>query len=367
MAFIELLSSNGLRIANLIFGWFFGVLQLLFLAKRYFQIRHCAKSDGKYSVLKFSGLGIILFGILICIMIIYGNSGFWYGGDMRIRQCDIGMKWSMVLYSSQRFSVYMFLIYRVNLVNVLSSSARFIILVKRLLMIFYICTVVSALIFTKGNLVDGEVNSCRGKFRPEIQFVAAVMDLVICFIALKWFLRPLKQITQQLEIGCTGSKDVLQFLEKMRIYGYIMIISSFLAMFLSAIFGGLSLVIAVDAGITSFALVSIYEPRETTVNNSTLSLNVISTSDLNSLVQTIAGTSKLNKHPEEISMQPRKSLGTMRIFKLLETELGLQSETERTERNFSEDKLLEQPSEQLILDFQSENVNEKLRLESLEK
>lgn len=295
MAIIELASTDNLRLANLILGLAFGTFQLLLLMRRCSQMHSVNQKDsvnrkeGKCPVLTISGVAVIVFGIVTCTFIVVANCRDLRHFSELERICQLGMKLATVTYCGLRFSVYIFLIYRIDLVKMrpTAGSSTFTQILKFALIVCYISGVGIALVFTQGNLEEGEVVSCRGRFNPVPLFLAALVDFSICFIALMWFLRPLKNISDSFTASddMLGDKVVLRIIKKMRFYGYIMILSSVLAICLAGIFGGLSLIYAVDAGVTSCALVLIYEPNDHFFGVHQVTLSVIRTTDLRELTE----------------------------------------------------------------------------------
>lgn len=265
MPLTDLASTDQLRIGNLIFGILFGILQILLLTRRIFQIREAGSKEA-CSILTIWGVAVVVFGIAICIMITLSN--VVHPTD---RTCAIGMKFAIVVYCGMRLSVYMFLVYRIDVVQVLTSSKRFVMIVKWGILICYTSGVAIAAFFTQGSLKDGEVSSCRGEFQVEYIFLAAFMDFIICLIATLFFLKPLKEAAKN------QGEDVIvvALLKKMRFYGYVMISSTVLAIFFGGAFGGLQLIWALESGITSTALVLMYEQRDVFFKKKQVSLSCV--------------------------------------------------------------------------------------------
>jgi len=240
--------------------------------------------ENKCSILTIAGLAVIVIGIVMCTFIAVANSQDLQNISNLERSCKFGMKAATVMYCALRFSVYIFLIYRIDLVNPASYRSKFIILVKWMIIICDITGVAIALIFTQGSLVHGEVVSCRGRFNQYILFSVAFVDFLICFIALTYFLRPLKNINQTFRAYNLPDNEIfLRVIWKMRFYGYIMILSTVIAICVAGIFGGLPLIYAADAGITSVALVLIYERKDHIFGERQISLSVVNRENLRKL------------------------------------------------------------------------------------
>jgi len=245
-----------------------------------------SQKEVKCSVLTISGLAVITFGIFVCTFVTIANvRDLRHFNDVDLeRTCRYGMKIATVTYCMLRFSVYIFLIYRIDLVNFDSSKSTFITLFKWMIVLCDITGVGLALGLSKGTLVDGEVLSCRGRFNPILLFFVALADFLICFIALMWFLRPLRNINKSFTANdMLEDEFVIRLIKKMRFYGYIMIWSTVLAICASGIFGGLPLIYALDAGVTSCALVLIYEPQDHVFGVRQVTMAVVSTNDLQEL------------------------------------------------------------------------------------
>jgi len=288
MAIVELAPTDELRFLNFMFGLLCGGFQLPLLWRRCWQMHIYSQREVKCSVLTISGLAVITFGIIICSFVTVGNIrdlSHFDDFDLK-RTCRYGMKIATVTYCMLRFSVYIFLIYRIDLVNFDHSKSTFIKVFKWMIVLCDITGVGLALGLSEGTLRDGEVLSCRGYFNPVLLFFVALADFLICFIALMWFLRPLRNINETFTANdMLGDEFVLRLMNKMRFYGYIMIGSTVLAICASGIFGGLPLIYAVDAGVTSLALVLIYEPQDHGFGVRQVSMAVVSTNDLHELTE----------------------------------------------------------------------------------
>jgi len=250
-----------------------------------------SQKEVKCSVLTISGLAVITFGILICTFVTIANvRDLRHFADLDLKTtCRFGMKIATVTYCMLRFSVYIFLIYRIDLVNFDLSKSTSIKVFKWMIVLCDITGVGLALVLSEGSLEgleDGEVLSCRGRFNPWLLFFVALADFLICFIALMWFLRPLRNINESFTANdMLGDEFVLRLMNKMRFYGYIMIWSTVIAICASGIFGGLPLIYAVDAGVTSCALVLIYEPQDHVFGVRQVTMAVVSTNDLHELTE----------------------------------------------------------------------------------
>jgi len=256
MAVWELEATDTLRIINLLFGVFLGFAELVLLVRRFSQIR-LTGNEAKFNILTISSVSIIVFGLCTCITVIASNIMSMEQLSRPQSTCDLGMKMALTSYCGMRFSVYVFLIWRIDIVHVIPTSTWFVSLVKWMVIIFYPSGVVIALHFAQGNLVTGEVTACRGKFNTWSILLGALLDFIICFVALIFFLQPLKRA-----IWKAGADGFGRLLKKMRFYGGVMILSTLLALCLAAVVGGLSLIYALDAGITSAALVLLYETND---------------------------------------------------------------------------------------------------------
>jgi len=257
MAVFELAATDALRIINLMFGVFLSFAELVLLVRRFSQIRLAGNKEAKFSILSISSVSIIVFGLCTCMSVIASTAMSMEHLSDPQRACDLGMKMAFAAYCGMRFSVYVFLVWRIDIVSVIPSGTRFVRIVKWMVIIFYPSGVVIALHFAQGNLVEGEVTACRGMFNPLSIFFGALMDFIICFVALIFFLRPLKKASDK-----AGQDQLGRLLKKMRFYGCVMILSTVLALCLAAVIGGLSLIYALDAGVTSAALVLLYERND---------------------------------------------------------------------------------------------------------
>jgi len=254
----------------------------------------CSKNqkEVKCSVLTVSGILIIVFGIATCAFVVVGNSRNLVHLPWLERSCQLGMMMGTVIYCALRFSVYIFLIYRIDLVNLAPSKSVLIVAVKWMIVLCYLSGVAITLIFVRGKLEKGDVVSCRGRFKPIPIFICALTDFIICFIALKWFLRPLKNINRSFQAhDMSGDDLIFRLMKKMRFFGYIMILSTVVAICVNGIFGGMQFIYAIDSGITSFALVLIYEPNDHFFGDRQVTLPVVTTRDLHQLTVELKYTS----------------------------------------------------------------------------
>jgi len=278
------------------------------------------QKEVKCSVLTISSLAVIIFGLIICTFVTIANvRDLRKFADLDLETtCKFGMKIATVTYCMLRFSVYLFLIYRIDLVNFDKSKSTVIKVFKWMIVLCDITGVGLALVLSEGSLKEDEVLSCRGKFNPVLLFFVALADFLICFIALMWFLRPLKNINKSFTANdMVEDEFVSRLVNKMRFYGYIMIWSTVLAICASGFFGGLPLIYAVDAGVTSCALVLIYEPQDHVFGVRRVSMAVVSASDLQELTEELKCTSAASPGLEKSFSAELESLSSAR--KLSET------------------------------------------------
>jgi len=288
MAVFELAATDALRIINLMFGVFTSLAELVLLVRRFSQIRHVGKKEAKFNILTISSVSIIVFGLLTCFSVISSNAKSMDQLSDPQRLCDLGMKMAFIAYCGMRFSVYVFLVWRIDVVHVIPSSTRLVRLVKWMVVICYPTGIMIALHFAQGNLVEGEVTACRGKFNPLSIFFGALMDFIICFVALIFFLQPLKRASEK-----AGEDRLGQLSKKMRFYGAVMILSTVLSLCLAAVVGGLSLIYALDAGITSAALVLLYETNDFFMSK-TFSVDELKSGELSKVFANFAKSRDMN-------------------------------------------------------------------------
>jgi len=198
-----------------------------------------------------SGLSCLLVALIYCL--ITANTQMeWYFGD--VRWCSLSRKMAATTYALWRILLYLFIIFRLELIiqtNFVSS--RIIDMVKAAIVVAGIFMVVSTIVFTKG-ITDEQLN-CLFEIDNSIILVLFMIDASVCIGGTWMFIRPLSQITRQIE-----SLKMQYILRKTKIWSIVCFSSTLVSMLTVAAFDGAVGVFAFDCSITSFSLVIMMAP-----------------------------------------------------------------------------------------------------------
>jgi len=196
-------------------------------------------------------LSCLLVALIYCL--ITANTQMeWYFGD--VQWCSLSRKMAATTYALWRILLYLFIIFRLEVINQSNFvSSRIINAGKAAIVVAGIFMVVSTIVFTKG-FTDEHFN-CLFEIDDRIILVLFMIDASVCIGGTWMFIRPLAQITRQIE-----NIQIQYILRKTKIWSIVCFTSTLVAMLTVAAFDGAVGVFAFDCSITSFSLVIMMAP-----------------------------------------------------------------------------------------------------------
>jgi len=225
----------------------FVVCGVLIIIRVYHQ-RHVEIEQRKVTLMGFSSL---LVALIYCL-ITANTQVEWYFGD--VRWCSLSRKMAAATYALWRFLLYLFIIFRLELlIQTQLLSSRILNTVKAAIVVAGILMVVSMIVWARG-FTDEHLN-CLFEIDNSVILVLFMIDASICIGGTFMFIRPLTQMTRQIE-----SLKMQYILRKTKIWSIVCFISTLVAMLTVAAFDGAEGVFAFDCSITSFSLVIMMAP-----------------------------------------------------------------------------------------------------------
>jgi len=215
------------------------------------RIYHQRKQKIENPKLSLTGLSSICFALLFCLSALNLDSK-WYFGD--IRRCTLSMKMLPACYSLHRFLLYIFIILRIEVVNVSNFiSSRILSVSKAVIGVFGIVGTVFMVIFTEG--APDEHSQCSVYTESSFLLSISVIDFSICVTGTWLFSRPIKDILRTIE-----NRNLRHMLRKTKIWSIVCLVSTLFALIILVFIDGVGGVISFDCSITSFGLVMMMSP-----------------------------------------------------------------------------------------------------------
>jgi len=176
----------------------------------------------------------------------------WYFDN--IRWCSLSMKIGATTYALWRVLLYLFIIFRFEIVNqVKIVSPRIIDIGKAVIVGAGIFMVASLIVYAKG-ITDQHFN-CLFEINNSIIIVLFMIDASICVGGTWMFIRPLAQMTRDFE-----DLKIQFFLRKTKMWSIVCFISTLVATLTVGVFNGAEGVFAFDCSVTSFSMVMMLSP-----------------------------------------------------------------------------------------------------------
>jgi len=176
----------------------------------------------------------------------------WYYDN--IRWCSLSMKIGAATYALWRVLLYLFIIFRFEIVNQVNIvSPRIINIGKVVIVVAGIFMVVSLIVYAKG-ITDQHFN-CLFEINNSIIIVLFMIDTSICVVGTWMFIRPLAQMTRDF-----GNIKIQFFLRRTKIWSIVCFVSTLVAALTVGVFNGAEGVFAFDCSVTSFSLVMMMSP-----------------------------------------------------------------------------------------------------------
>jgi len=215
------------------------------------RVYHQRNMEIEQQKVTLTGFSCLLVALIYCL--VTANTQMeWYFGD--VRWCSLSRKMSAATYAVWRILLYLFIIFRLELViHSKFLSSRILNTVKAAIVAVGIFMVVSTIVWTKG-ITDEHLN-CLFEIDDSVIFVLFMVDASVCMGGTWMFIRPLTQITRQVE-----SLKMKYILRRTKIWSIVCFISTLVSMLTVAAFDGAVGVFAFDCSITSFSLVMMMAP-----------------------------------------------------------------------------------------------------------
>jgi len=216
------------------------------------RVHHERKYKIQHSKLTVTGLSCLLVSLIYCLT--SANTQMeWFFGDT-ILWCELSMKLAAGTYALYRFLIYIFVIFRLEVVNQANFvSSRIIETGKAVIVIIGIFMVVSTVVYTKG--VTDQYFNCLFEFDESVLVILFLIDTSVCVAATWMFIKPITEILKHIE-----SNSFRYILHKTKMWSLVSFISTMLGMLTVAVFDGAVGVFAFDCSITSFSLVMMMSP-----------------------------------------------------------------------------------------------------------
>jgi len=216
------------------------------------RVYHQRKYKMKVSKLTVTGLSCLLVSLIYCLT--SANTQMdWYFGNI-LRWCELSMKLAAGMYALYRFLLYIFVVFRLEVVNQANFvSSRIIDTGKAVIVITGIFMVTSTIVYTKG--VTEQDFICVFEFDETVLVILFLIDSSVCVAATWMFIKPISEILKHIE-----SNSFRHMLRKTKMWSLVCFLSTLLAMLTVAVFDGVVWIFAFDCSITSFSLVMMMSP-----------------------------------------------------------------------------------------------------------
>jgi len=246
-----------------------------------------------------TGLSCLLVSLIYCLT--SANTQMeWYFGN--IRWCALSMKLAAATYALYRFLLYLFVIFRLEVVNQADIvSSRIIDAGKAVIVITGIFMVVSTIVYTKG--VTEQDLSCLFEFDNSVLVILFLIDTSVCVAGTWMFIKPISQILRHIE-----SKSFQFMLRKTKMWSLVCFISTLVAMLTVAVFDGAVGVFAFDCSITSFSLVMMMSPMSEK-QHIIIKIETLSVPSLRSLEPPTSSAAQLSRSDVLLNEQVEAVLG----------------------------------------------------------
>jgi len=230
---------------------FFVILNFLACAVLILRVHHLRNAEIENRKITTTCLSCQFVALIYCL-ILANIEMEWYFDN--IRWCSLSMKIGATTYALWRVLLYLFIIFRFEIVNQVNIvSPRIIDLGKAVIVVAGIFMVASLIVYAKG-ITDQHFN-CLFEINNSIIIVLFLIDASICVGRTWMFIRPLAQITRDFE-----NLKIQFFLRKTKIWSTVCFISTLVATLTVGVFNGAEGVFAFDCSVTSFSLVMMMSP-----------------------------------------------------------------------------------------------------------
>jgi len=215
------------------------------------RIYHQKKQKTEVPKISAMGLSCIFVAFLCSCSFMNFASNFFFGDDS---WCALSLKLNTGTYSLHRVLLYLFIIFRLEVLNQSNViSSRIIRAVKNLIGMFGISMVVVTILSTHG-IWDPQLG-CKFEMNLAILISLFLIDATICFGGTWMFVRPLRLIVRNIE-----RESVRHMLKRTTTWSLVSLISTLVAMLALVLTTGFGGIVGVDCSVTSFSLVMMMSP-----------------------------------------------------------------------------------------------------------
>jgi len=217
------------------------------------RIYHQRKQKIEQQKLSLTGLLCMVLALLYCFLLLNLKSR-WYFGD--IRWCTLTMKLSSATYAIHRVVLYIFIIFRLEVVNHANLiNPRLLCAGKVLIGVNGICMVAAHAVFTTG-IMDEHSRCVYGVTRRGGLIPVSVIDMFICAAGTWMFIRPIKKIVENIE-----NSNLRNMLRKTKIWSIVCLVSTVLSNLIAGSVDGAAGIIGLDCSITALGLLMMMWPE----------------------------------------------------------------------------------------------------------
>jgi len=156
---------------------FFAILNLVACAVLVIvRIYHQTQKNIEGAKLSATGLSCIFFGFLFCLSLVNVDTGTYFGDD---RLCALSLKLEATTYSLHRVLLYIFIIFRLEIVNRSNFMSSWIIIAGKIVIVIIGMLVVVITTLTTEGIMD-QYSRCTFHMSNSIIIVCFLFDSLIC-------------------------------------------------------------------------------------------------------------------------------------------------------------------------------------------
>jgi len=218
------------------------------------RVHHQKKEKERVLKLSVTGLSCMVWGFLSCLGML-NTSVEWLFGDQK--WCAMSMRLNAAAYSLHRVLLYLFIIFRLEVVNKSAFvNPRMINVGKVVIGVSGTFMALTSILSIKGLTTDKQYK-CLFDMNYGLIVTLFVIDTSVCVGGTWVFLRPLWFTLKHIE-----SESVRYMVKRTTVWSTVSLMSTFTAALIVAAFDGLGGIFAVDCSVTCFSLVMMMSPMK---------------------------------------------------------------------------------------------------------
>jgi len=215
------------------------------------RVNHWKKQNTQIPQITVTGFLCMAVALLECSAMVNTQIEWYFGDD---RWCELSMKLNTATYSLHRVLLYIFIIFRLEIINQSNLvRSRIIHLGKAVIGVTGTLMVITSTIFTNG--VADQYFSCNFQMSNVVLATMFVIDMTICVGGTWMFIRPLRRTLKNIE-----SESLRDIVKATMIWSTVSLISTVITMLTIACIDGGAGVVSFDCTITSFCLLMMMSP-----------------------------------------------------------------------------------------------------------